>query len=249
MPEDKIGENKNRERAFKALAIVGFTAVIALCIFAAVKLVQITPNILSFLPSFDRGEETTVVDEGEDDPTSVTIISDPVDTSNDRPGRVSGESTDRPATTTPRTPTEQPTPRPQPQPETYTHNYTYIPQSDPNGVTDLAARVFAVGYVRGNTLVPSNSIDTSDTAAIQIEVLNIGTKTSERFDVDMQLPNGDDFVLDNQVGLKPNEKVIISISFDPKDLSGTEYFSGDVSVSGDRNNANNRFSGNMRFED
>lgn len=243
MPETP---GSRKDHAFKALAIVGVVAVLALCVFAAVKLVSLVPTIFSL----GSGPEVDVVDETdtEDDPSSVVIIDEPrsIDDEDETPGRVSGDSTSRPATTTPSRPS---TPRPTPQPETYTETYTYIPTSNPNGYTDLATRVVGVGYIRSGRFVTATRIDNSDTAAIQIEIKNIGTKTSERFDLDIELPTGNEYSLDDEAGLKPNERVILTVSFDPKDLEGIESFDGEVSVSRDTKTNNNRFSGTMRFED
>lgn len=245
MPENDKNGNR-REQAFKALAVVGVVAVLALCVFAAVKLVSLAPDIL-FLGSQNEDQTTTT---DEDDDSSVVIIDEPrpIDDEDDTPGRVSGDATSTPSRPAPR-PTPTPTPRPTPQPETYTETYTYIPTSDPNGITDLQARVVSVGYISGGRFVPSTRIDTSDTAAIQIEVKNIGTKTSERFDLDMELPTGNEYLLEGELGLKPNERVVFTVSFDPRDLEGVESFDGEVTVSRDAKTNNNRFSGTMRFED
>jgi len=123
----------------------------------------------------------------------------------------------------------------------------YVPISLDNGYTDLKATVVGIGYVKGKTFYPSLTIDNDDDAAIQIEVRNIGTKTSEEWDIDIELPNGEDYSRDNRKSLKPNEREIITIVFEAKDETGFEEFDGKISVDNDTDRTNNNFGGVMQF--
>ncbi|NCN52408.1 hypothetical protein GW943_01205 [Candidatus Parcubacteria bacterium] len=242
---------EGKGRLVTGLTILGFIAVLALCVFAAVKLVQLTPNIFSSLANVtvgtqDESDSTVATTDTTNGPSTVTIIRNPATSTPPTVTPATSTPQQRPPVTPPTTP-QQPPVTPQPQPETYTYNYTYLPTSDPNGYTDLVARVYATGYVRNHTFVESPYVDTNDTAAVQISVKNTGTKTSDRFDVDITLPTGDDFSLDNQAGIQPNEEVIITFSFDPRSLSGTRSFDGRVSVSNDVNVSSNSFYGTVQF--
>ena len=53
------------------------------------------------------------------------------------------------------------------------------PVSDPRGYTDLSVRYLGMGYVSsGHTLVHQNELEEGESGAFQLEVKNIGTKTS-----------------------------------------------------------------------
>lgn len=181
------------------------------------------------LPSDD---EVAVADEDEESENTTTDETDEHDTY---------EETNEDTATTRTTPTPTPEPR--------TRTVTYIPISNPNGYTDLQISVLATGSMRGRIFIPAIVADADDDAAIVVEVKNIGTKTSERWDLDIELPNGEDFTLNNEKGLRPNEREILTIQFDASDLDGHESFEGRVDVDQDFFSANDRFRGVMRFRD
>jgi len=141
-------------------------------------------------------------------------------------------------TTTPRVATE---------PEIRYVQFSYIPISLDNGHTDLAVSLVGTGYVQGKTFYPSLVVDNDRDAAIQIKVQNIGTKTSEEWDLDVELPNGEDYSRDGKKELKPNEYEIITIVFEAEDETGTESFEVDIDVDDDKTSANNHLRGSMRF--
>lgn len=132
---------------------------------------------------------------------------------------------------------------PLPKPQTK----TVIPQSDPNGYTDLRVSVLGTGTVNHGVFEPTSVVDSGERGIIVVEVRNIGTKTSDRWDFDMELPNGGDYSFDNESGLKPNERLVLTIEFDTDDLDGKEWFEGSVDVRHDINDENNDFEGTMRF--
>lgn len=132
---------------------------------------------------------------------------------------------------------------PLPEPQTRWHTFTYIPISNPYGVTDLQVTVLGAGQISGRTFFPQPFIDNDSTGAIQIEVKNIGTRTSEEWDLTVELPNGEEYELDDEDELKPNERMIIVIGFDPENRTGIRSFEGRVSTSRDTNTLNNNFFG------
>lgn len=138
---------------------------------------------------------------------------------------------------TPTTPAAKPvTPVPG-KPVTTIKYVTQIPQSDPKGFTDLA-----VSYAGSNT------IDADDDASIKVAVINLGTKTSKDWDLTVDLPSGLEYELENEKGLKPNERATITIEFDASDLEGTETIEVEVSVSDDSKKSNDSFEKTVRFD-
>ena len=118
-----------------------------------------------------------------------------------------------------------------------------IPTSNPNGNTDLAARLINYGvFSSNNVYTPRNSINTDETGGIQFEVKNIGTKTSGTWAYVITLPNGTMYTSKYQAVLKPNERSIITIGFDMDGVAkGSKTTTLAVAVIGDSNLANNSF--------
>lgn len=189
-------------------------------------------------------EDTLVEHQGK-----VTIVNEMIGNTETEPETEpeTEEDTDSTDTDEEETVTSTPKPKTPAKPVYKTVYVPYIPVSLDNGVVDLAVTVVGTGYVKGKTFYPSITVDNDSDATIQIEVRNIGTKTSDEWDIDIELPNGDDYSRDNRKGLKPNEREILTIIFDAEDETGIERFDGKVSVDDDVATSNNRFSGTMRF--
>jgi hypothetical protein len=106
--------------------------------------------------------------------------------------------------------------KPKPTPVVVTEpkvEYVYqVPVSNPNGFTDLATRFINTGSIVNNKFV-AGSIERGENGAIQFEVKNIGTKTSESWSYIMTLPDGDTYTSPKQAALKPNERATITIGF------------------------------------
>lgn len=139
------------------------------------------------------------------------------------------------------------TPRVATEPEIRYVQFSYIPVSLDNGYTDLAVTLVGTGYVRGNTFYPSLVVDNDRDAAIQIKVQNLGTKTSEQWDIDVELPNGEGYSRENRKELKPNEYEIMTIVFEAEDETGIESFEVDIDVDDDKTSTNNHLRSSMRF--
>lgn len=132
---------------------------------------------------------------------------------------------------TPTTPTTPAAP-------TYEYTYEYaIPESDPNGFADLGVTIVGFGSIVGNTFFPGQ-IASDDTGAVQFEVRNYGTKTSEEWTYTIELPNGD-YTSGKQAELKPNERALISIEFSTEDES-SHQFEIDIDTDEDTNRNNDR---------
>lgn len=147
-----------------------------------------------------------------------------------------------PTTETPTTPTTPTTPAPTPRPTQpkYVTKYVYqIPVSNPNGYTDLSIKPLGVGYISGKTFVKTGSYRAGENGAIQFEVKNIGTKTSNTWKYTATLPGGQVYESPTQAALKPNERAVISIGFVAPSKTGTAPYNISVSISGDSNTSNN----------
>ncbi len=119
-----------------------------------------------------------------------------------------------------------------------------IPTSDPNGFTDLATRLIGTGSISNNKFV-TGSIEREDNGAIQFEVKNIGTKTSDSWTYSVTLPDGDVYTSPKQTALKPNERATITIGFATPDKA-SHTFSVVVKVD-DRTSSNNNFKKTIIF--
>ena len=147
-----------------------------------------------------------------------------------------------PPVTTPTTPS---TPAPQPQ-----YKFTYeLPVSNPNGFVDLKATYLGVGELNSNNVfIPKGDLDNDDRGALRFSVTNIGTKTSDEWTYEVEMPNGSTYESEDQEGLKPNETATIILGFSVSD-TGTKAIRGDVKVDDDRSNANNDFSWSVTVTD
>lgn len=157
------------------------------------------------------------------------------------------ENTDSP--TTPSEPASEstspnpPTPPTQPAP-TYVQQYVYtIPVSDPNGTIDLAIRAIGVSTLDSvNRYTNSGFLNAGSRGALQIEVKNTGTKTSNSWDYTLTLPNGSVYEATEQKPLRPNERTVLTLGFNvPDTLSGTRNWTGSISTKADQTTSNNRF--------
>lgn len=91
--------------------------------------------------------------------------------------------------------------------------YTYsAPASNPNGRTDLAIRFVDTGTIIGKTFFPGQLVQ-EEAGAVQFEVKNHGTKTSEPWTFSVTLPSGERYVSSAQEPLKPNERAILTVGF------------------------------------
>jgi hypothetical protein len=97
-----------------------------------------------------------------------------------------------------------------------------------------------VGELIGTTFIPRANIDNDTRGAIEFSVKNIGTKTSERWTYQVELPNGQTFTSGIQDRLKPNEEAVLTLGFSLSD-TGSQKFSGSIDIDGDINTRNNDF--------
>jgi hypothetical protein len=116
-----------------------------------------------------------------------------------------------------------------------------LPVSDPNGTVDLEITYLAVGSLTGTTFRREANINIDEQGAFQFAVQNMGTKTSDAWTFDADLPSGIEYTSGPQVVLKPNEKAIITIGFEGLTQVGVERFGAVIDVDDDTNKNNNSF--------
>jgi hypothetical protein len=116
-----------------------------------------------------------------------------------------------------------------------------IPVSNPNGLVDLQVTFLGVGSLTGKTFRREVNIDVDEQGAFQFAVQNIGTKTSDEWTFDAELPAGIEYSSGPQVKLKPNEKAIITIGFEGLTQVGVEAFGAEITADDDVNDNNNSF--------
>ena len=143
---------------------------------------------------------------------------------------------------TPVTPPPVATPTPTPKP-VYVQKYIYeIPTSNPKGFVDLQAKFVGTGVIGSNGIFTNTlSIDNDTIGAVQFEVKNFGTKTSEEWNFIAILPNGDTYTSETQNALKPNERAILTVGFAIANTTGTKSFSAVATVDSDTKLSNNSF--------
>jgi len=120
----------------------------------------------------------------------------------------------------------------------------YVPQ-----YTDLEIKIQTIGFLSGNTLIPSTVIDSNIRGGIQFAVKNIGTRYSNTWTLAVDLPNGETYRLSTQPGLAAGETAFITISFDPEGRDGTYIFDARITSYGESTDSNNYIRGSMTFVD
>jgi len=89
---------------------------------------------------------------------------------------------------------------------------------NPNGKADLGIHVLGTGILdpETNTFTTADIIKTTDRGAVQFEVTNLGTKTSEEWTFNAVLPTNPPhtFNSDNQQVLAPGERIEFTLGFD-----------------------------------
>ncbi len=122
---------------------------------------------------------------------------------------------------------------------------TYVvPQSNPNGFTDLKMTYLGVGEMNGNTFTAKNVFDRSERSGLKFEVKNIGTKTSGTWTFTTVLPDDVVYESPTQIALKPNERVEFTLGFDldSETNAKTVTVKSTVFTKNDTNSKNDSFS-------
>ncbi|MBX2867003.1 hypothetical protein KTR10_03545 [Candidatus Kaiserbacteria bacterium] len=206
-------------KAMKALAFIGLLAILFAILFGVVKLVQL---------SFPENAQSpaAVIESQERVPEAVP----------------ESEIIPEPEITEPEP--EVVIPEPTPEPVVKQPKPVYVSQYN-----DIQLSIQNIGFISGGTLFSSLIIDSNIRGGIQFAVKNIGTRYSNTWDMDINLPNGEDYRMNTQPGLAPGETAFITIGFDPDRRDGTYTFDARVTSYGETTNSNNYVSGSMTFID
>lgn len=139
-----------------------------------------------------------------------------------------------------------PTATKKPRAKTFEQEYVYtIPTSDPNGRTDLSPRFLGLGKIVSNTFFAGQA-KVGEAGALQFEVKNYGTKTSDEWSFTISLPSGQAYESETQSPLKPNERAVITIGY-PATNQSTHNFAVSVKSAADKNLINDQFSKLVNF--
>jgi hypothetical protein len=159
----------------------------------------------------------------EDIPSSFASAIEDAEVSEEEDEVADGAIETEPTGVTPAPESNQETEATTPTGETFTQEFTYtIPVSDPNGRVDLAVRFIDTGVISNQRFLPG-SLLADTTGAIQFEVKNLGTKTSDEWTYAVTLPAGNTFESPEQSPLKPNERALITIGFPIPDISRHDF--------------------------
>jgi len=133
-----------------------------------------------------------------------------------------------------------------PRPQTYEQEYVYtIPTSDPNGRVDLSPRFLGIGKIVSNTFFAGQA-KAGEAGALQFEVKNYGTKTSDDWSFTISLPGGQTYESKTQSPLKPNERAVITIGY-PATNQANHTFVVSTKSATDKNSINDQFSKLVSF--
>lgn len=124
---------------------------------------------------------------------------------------------------------------------------SYIPQSDPNGFTDLSVSYRGIGRLTGSTFEPRGTFTQDDRGAIRFDVKNIGTKTSGEWAFSAELPSGFVFESGTQSPLKPNERAEFTLGFTVDGTPRVASIAIDVDANSDIAQSNNAFEWSVRI--
>lgn len=130
--------------------------------------------------------------------------------------------------------------------EEFTQEFTYtIPVSNPNGRIDLATKFISTGEINNNSFIPG-TVASDEAGAVQFEVKNLGTKTSEEWTYSIELPSGGMVNSLDQAPLKPNERAVITIGFPVPGI--TDYdFVVTIDTTNDNTSLNDQFTQAVTF--
>lgn len=128
---------------------------------------------------------------------------------------------------------------------------SFIPQSYPNGFTDLKIRFIGVGNIEGTTFVPSATYESTVRNGFKFEIKNIGTKTSDVWTFTATLPSGVVYTSEPQTPLRPNESVEFTLGFTLDDTitAKSVTIKGLASEPTETNKANNAFTWSVAVAD
>ncbi len=240
-------ESTREEKMARFFSIIGFIVMVVLLAWLAVQFVRFLPTAFTSLADiFEDNQQALREKSGSNnDDSVVVIVEDEDDSAADQ-----DTSWDLPdIDTDPTTPDDAVIEDDTEEVETNTDDTVYyttietysVPQSDPNGYTDLEISFIAVGRMSSDDrFYPGESLSEGDRGAIQFQVKNIGTKTSDVWQFLTELPSGAVTESQMQEPLQPKEYAILTVAFTAPS-SGTKQIGAAVNNSVDATSYNNSF--------
>ncbi len=243
-------ESTREEKMARFFSIIGFIVMVVLLAWLAVQFVRFLPTAFTSLADiFEDNQQALREKSGSNNDDSndsvVVIVEDEDDSAADQ-----DTSWDLPdIDTDPTTPDDAVIEDDTEEVETNTDDTVYyttietysVPQSDPNGYTDLEISFIAVGRMSSDDrFYPGESLSEGDHGAIQFQVKNIGTKTSDVWQFLTELPSGAVTESQMQEPLQPKEYAILTVAFTAPS-SGTKQIGAAVNNSVDATSYNNSF--------
>lgn len=129
---------------------------------------------------------------------------------------------------------------------------TSYPVSDPNGDVDLVVTYLGLGSLDSdNEFTPRGELDNDRRGAVRFEVKNIGTKTSDTWTIEAELPTSPGTTYDSptQEELRPNERSVVTIGFDALGEARNDTVEVQIETDEDVNQNNNDFSWSVKIVD
>lgn len=196
-------------------------------------------------PAANAKASLTVVNPKIDAPTFSTSTSSPTVITDTSPATTTVAAD--PNTTPPSKATTTPPKPSQPNTKEPAVIYTYgLPVSDPNGFTDLKLSLSGVGQILSNgVFLPTNQLKSGQQNVVQLTIHNLGTKTSAPWEVNLKLPNGINYQSGTQVSLKPNERSVISVTFNETAAPGWYPLEASLNTTIDLHATNNSLRQNI----
>ena len=169
--------------------------------------------------------------------TIVTVtnstISDNLAATNNSTTTTSNPTTPAPSTTVSVTPTTSTV--------MTTESHKNHPVSNPHGLADLEVRPTATGYITNNgVFIPSNSVTSSQQAAVKFSIVNVGDRNSGTWTFAMDIPSQTDprFVSATQQNLGPGDRIEYVLGF--KNINNTQQ--NTITITADPSNFLSEFS-------
>jgi hypothetical protein len=153
---------------------------------------------------------------------------------------VKPETSAKPSVTVSTTPAVAPVTQPTATTRVPVETITYQ-ESKPNGTADLEVHIIGVGEMKGTALIPKSTLDADNISALQVAIKNIGTKTSNEWDLTIAYPGDEDdsYTSRSRKALLPGEREIITLRFTPDDRKNTGRIQVTATSKAEKTTSNN----------
>jgi hypothetical protein len=233
--------------ATKALAIVGFIALLFIGLALAVYAARYVPTAISRLGAAAVSLSEVFVPGGSDSDLEVIPTGETIPFGDDETATSTGST----ATSTPNRDEDEPrngggtaaAPRPRPAP------VPVAVAQEPFGQPDLVATITGVGYCTSSSadsFRTASEVPEGERGGVRFVIRNAGTNVSGQWEFEVELPTSPAFTYDDaprQSSLRPNDSKIFTLCFDrPREGSNrsievTVDPDRDVSESNENNNS------------